>query len=99
MGGQVDEVVGKKQKLAFLDLLVEASKGGTVLSDCDIREEVDTFMFEGHDTTATNMSFTLWLLATHPEIQSKCQEELDSIFDGDQIRSATSQDLAKMKYI
>ena len=33
--------MGKKQKLAFLDLLVEASKGGTVLSDCDIREEVN----------------------------------------------------------
>ena len=32
--------MGKKQKLAFLDLLVEASKGGTVLSDFDIREEV-----------------------------------------------------------
>ena len=32
--------MGKKRKLAFLDLLVEASKGGTVLSDFDIREEV-----------------------------------------------------------
>ena len=34
------QAVGKKQKLAFLDLLVEASKGGTLLSDYDIREEV-----------------------------------------------------------
>ena len=34
------QVMGKKQKLAFLDLLVEASKGGTLLSDYDIREEV-----------------------------------------------------------
>ena len=36
--------MGKKQRLAFLDLLVEASKGGTVLSDCDIREEVNNNM-------------------------------------------------------
>ena len=36
--------MGKKQKLAFLDLLVEASKGGTVLSDFDIREEVTLMM-------------------------------------------------------
>ena len=44
-------------------------QNGTVLSDEDIREEVDTFMFEGHDTTATNMSFALYLLARHTNMQ------------------------------
>merc|ERR1712198_217171 len=71
--------VGLKKRLAFLDLLIEASDDGDVLSDEDIREEVDTFMFEGHDTTATSMSFFLFLMATHPEIQRKCQEELQKL--------------------
>ena len=30
-------------------------------------------MFEGHDTTAANITFSLWLLARHKDIQRKAQ--------------------------
>ena len=47
----------------------------------------------------TNMTFSLYLLAAHPEIQRRCQVELNTIFWEDRDRPATSQDINKMKYL
>lgn len=90
---------GKKKRLAFLDLLIQASKDGTILSNEDIREEVDTFMFEGHDTTSAAISWTLFLIGSHPEIQEKVIQELYDIFGNDQDTPATMKNLLDMKYL
>ncbi|CAG7722213.1 unnamed protein product [Allacma fusca] len=67
----VDEIYWNgKRKLAFLDLLLEAQKNPeNNLSDLDLREEVDTFLFEGHDTISANLGWTAFLLASYPECQ------------------------------
>lgn len=89
----------KKKRLAFLDLLIDASQDGSVLSIDDIREEVDTFMFEGHDTTSASICWTLFLLGSDQEIQQRAFEEIDCIMQGDQNRPPTMQELNEMKYL
>ncbi|KAG8237919.1 hypothetical protein J437_LFUL017819 [Ladona fulva] len=69
-----DDGLNLKKRKAFIDILIDASFGDShenkpLLSDLDIREEVDTFMFEGHDTTASGISWSLYLLGRHAEIQ------------------------------
>ncbi|KAK4313960.1 hypothetical protein Pmani_014705 [Petrolisthes manimaculis] len=91
-----DEIIGKKRRLAFLDLLLEYSEEGRGLSDEDIREEVDTFMFEGHDTTAAAINWSLYLLGCHPEIQARVHEELDMIFSSPD-QPVTMAELREMK--
>jgi cytochrome P450 family 4 subfamily V len=66
-----------KHRLVFLDSLI-AQMHAEKLSFDDIQEEVDTFMFEGHDTTATAINFCCYLVGSHPNVQTK----MDSIFGG-----------------
>jgi cytochrome P450 family 4 len=89
---------GIKRKLALLDLLLQATIDGQPLNDMDIREEVDTFMFEGHDTTTSGISFCLYNIAKHPKVQQKIYEEIQT-----QIRSSdealTLNDLNNLRYL
>lgn len=90
--------VGEKRRLAFLDLMIESAKNGADLTDTDIKEEVDTIMFEGHDTTAAGSSFVLCLLGIHQDVQARVYKELFQIF-GDSDREATFNDTMEMKYL
>lgn len=82
----------KKQRV-LLDMLLDVSQNGTVLSDEDIRDEVNTFMFAGHDTTATSISWALYALGRHPIYQEQILEEYDRIIGNDEI---TLESLSKL---
>ncbi|XP_053475415.1 cytochrome P450 4V2 [Ictalurus furcatus] len=89
----------KKKRRAFLDMLLKTTdEDGNKMTHQDIQEEVDTFMFEGHDTTAAGMNWAIHLLGAHPDIQRKVQQELYEVF-GDSDRPITTEDLKKLRYL
>ncbi|KAJ2947942.1 hypothetical protein O0L34_g9735 [Tuta absoluta] len=90
-------MTGKKKKCAMLDLMLLSEEEGEIDRQ-GIQEEVDTFMFEGHDTTASGLTYCLMLLANNKDVQNKIVAELNKIF-GDTDRPATIEDFAKMKYL
>ncbi|KAK2169193.1 hypothetical protein LSH36_12g34012 [Paralvinella palmiformis] len=91
---------GKSQHCDFLDILLMArDEDEHGLSELEIRDEVDTFLFEGHDTTASGISWTLYDLACHPDIQRRCQQEVDALLEGRDSDEILWEDLAHLKYI
>jgi cytochrome P450 len=68
----------------ILSLLLDAhDEDGNTLTDLQIRDEVMTLMFAGHDTTTSTVAFMFHELAHHPEIVARLQAEQDSeLLDG-----------------
>lgn len=94
-----DNSIGAKKKMAFLDILLQSNIDGKPLSNMDIQEEVDTFMFEGHDTTTSAITFCLYNLALYPEAQQKCFEEICDVIGKDKDKAITYTDLNSLNYM
>nr|QST15013.1 CYP4AN-like protein [Diaphanosoma celebensis] len=90
--------MGQKKRRAFLDLLLLAARNGDGLSEDEIRNQVDTFMFEGHDTTASAITWFLYCMATHPDVQERVLEEMETCL-GPVAGPLTAQDLGQLKYL
>jgi cytochrome P450 len=76
----------------LLDLLLAArdADSGTGMSDEQLRDEVLTLLFAGHDTTASGLSWAWYLLARHPEVQEALRDEAAAWLAG---RTPTAEDL------
>ncbi|XP_026675536.1 cytochrome P450 4C1-like isoform X1 [Ceratina calcarata] len=87
----------RRKRLVFLDLLLSAHRHN-LIDDEGIREEVDTFLFGGHDTTAVALCYTIMLLAEHPQIQDRARTEVKKIMEASNGKLAMS-DLQKLPYL
>ncbi|XP_063795678.1 cytochrome P450 4B1-like [Pseudophryne corroboree] len=89
--------IRQKRHLDFLDILLcTKDENGTHLSDKEMRSEVDAFMFAGHHTTASAISWIIYCMSKYPEYQERCYEEIREVL-GDR-DTVEWEDLGKMTY-
>lgn len=66
------------------------------ISDEDILHNINTFMFAGSDTTSLGLTWTLFLLAQYPEIQSRLRQELLSVMPGTSLEDLTEEEIESL---
>jgi cytochrome P450 len=74
------------QPANFLEtLLLARDENGEGLSDDEIQGNILTMLLAGEDTTAHTLSWLLYLIAEHPEVQQRMQQEADSVLGGERL--------------
>ena len=70
-------------RLDLLSLLLAATdEDGSRLSDAEVRDQVMTLMFAGHDTSTSTLSFLFWELSRHPDALARLEREQDEVLAG-----------------
>ncbi|XP_055604938.1 cytochrome P450 4d2-like [Uranotaenia lowii] len=95
-----DQPAGDDHCKTLLDHLLTAKERGQYLTDKEIRDEVNTFMLGGHDTTASTASFAVYELSQNADIQQRVYDELMEVFGHDLKKLPLNvSNLLKLKYM
>jgi cytochrome P450 len=87
---------GDHDDLLRLLMETEDDEAGGTLSRRQVIDEIKTFLFAGHETTAHGLSFMQMLLAENPQARDRLHAELDGVL-GDRI--PTVEDAARLPYL
>ncbi|KAM6156412.1 cytochrome P450 3A4-like [Erethizon dorsatum] len=73
----------QKHRVDFLQLMMNSQESKDTesykaLSDVEIAAQSISFIFAGYETTSSTLSFIMYALATHPDVQKKLQQEIDA---------------------
>ena len=81
----------------LLSMLLAArdEETGEGMSDQQLLNEIITLINAGHETTATSLAWTWYLLGTHSEIMAQMQAEVETVLQGS---TPTFENLPKLKY-
>lgn len=96
--GQINDrrAKGDMEGSDFLAGLLRMQADNPQISDRQIRDELFTLFFAGHETTAISLSWTLYLLSQNPDAEAKLHEEVDRILDG---RLPAMEDVPNFSYL
>ena len=103
---ELNEIIGniirerrssKQPSEDLLEMLLRArDEDGNPMSDAQLRDEVMTLFLAGHETSALTLTWALFLLAKHPEIQERAAQEAFLITTG---LGVLPEDYEKLVYI
>ncbi|BAZ21969.1 cytochrome P450 [Kalymmatonema gypsitolerans NIES-4073] len=60
-------------------LLMARDEDGQPMTDVELRDQLMTLLFAGHDTTASTLTSALHSIHYHPQVKSKLESEIDTI--------------------
>ena len=80
--------------MAAVDTEAVSGEAAT-MSDTQLHDECVTVLLAGHETTANALSFAMWLMAKHPEVQRRVADEAQAVLGG---RAPVAEDYARLKY-
>ena len=80
----------------LLGMLMEAGDESGAMSDRQVRDEALTLLLAGHETTANALTFALWLVAKHPDVQARMAAEVEAVCGA---RLPEAADFPRLKYV
>lgn len=79
----------------LLSVLLTATADGAGPSEAEIRSQLMTFLFAGHETSATALAWALYELGRKPSVAERLRAEVDAAVDGPY---ATLTELPELEY-
>jgi cytochrome P450 len=98
----VDTIINERRRqnrdkgdLLSMLLMARDEETGQGMNEQQVHDEVMTMLMAGHETVATSLTWTLYLLSQHPDVEQRFHVELDEVLGGNM---PTVEHIAKLSY-
>lgn len=83
---------------SLFEFILDGSESAN-LNRTELHDMIMTFVVAGHETSSVTLTWTLYLLAKHPEHQVKCREEALKMFQEKQNQTIEWDNVKKLTYL